>query len=334
MNNIKVSIIVPVYNVEQYLKQCLDSIINQTLEEIEIICVDDGSTDNSGKICDEYSLKDKRINVIHKENTGYGKAMNIGFDNAKGKYIGIVEPDDYVLSNMYEILYNKAIETDVDFIKADFYRFVFNDFFYNKIDKSDRYYNEVINPQENLKVFDFTMNTWSGIYKKDFIEKYHIRHNETPGASFQDNGFWFQTLCRATKVYFINTPFYMNRRDNPNSSVNNKEKIFCMKQEYDYIKLFLDKNPDLKKKYLGIFHYKRFCNYETVFLKTTLFLKKKFLKVFSKDYRQAYKNKEIDKSLFTMKQLIKLYILLISSNLYYYLYLIKYSLKLYWLKNI
>ena len=113
----KVSVIIPVYNVENYLRQCLDSVVNQTLSDIEIICVDDGSTDNSGKILDEYATKDSRIKVIHKENGGYGKAMNVGLDNAIGEYIGIVEPDDYIALDMYETLYNIAKEKDLDFSK-------------------------------------------------------------------------------------------------------------------------------------------------------------------------------------------------------------------------
>lgn len=93
-NKVKVSIVVPIYNVEKYLRQCLDSIVNQTLKNIEIICVNDGSTDNSLKIIQEFADKDSRIKIINKENTGYGNSMNIGFDAAIGEYIGIVESDD------------------------------------------------------------------------------------------------------------------------------------------------------------------------------------------------------------------------------------------------
>ena len=123
----KVSVIIPVYNVEKYLAKCIESVINQTLTEIEIICVDDGSTDLCPKILDEYASKDKRIKVIHKENEGYGKTMNIGLDLAQGEYIGLVESDDYILPNMYEILYKKAKENDLDLIKSNFY------FFWDKI---------------------------------------------------------------------------------------------------------------------------------------------------------------------------------------------------------
>lgn len=77
----------------------------------------------------------------------------------------------------------------------------------------------------------FIMNTWSGIYRRDFLEQYKIRHHETPGASFQDNGFWFQTFIYAKRAMILDTPYYMNRRDNPNSSVNNREKVYCINQE-------------------------------------------------------------------------------------------------------
>ena len=79
------------------------------------------------------------------------------------------------------------------------------------------------------------------------LEKYHIRHNTTPGVSFQDNGFWFQTFAWAERMYFVNRPYYMNRRDNPNSSVNSKSKVYCMNEEYQFIHEFLDRNPQLKE---------------------------------------------------------------------------------------
>ncbi len=336
----KVSIIVPTYNVENYLVECMESIVNQTLKDIEIICVDDGSKDNSGKILDEYASKDCRIKVIHKENGGYGKAMNVGLDNATGEYIGIVEPDDYVALDMYETLYDKAVEENVDFIKADFYRFIHDEdgnlkLYYNKLDHSEEYYDRVVNPQDDVTPFCFIMNTWSGIYKKSFLDKYNIRHNETPGASFQDNGFWFQTFCRAKRVYFLNEPFYMNRRDNPNSSVKNKEKVFCMKEEYDYIKEFLNNNPELKKKFIYIYQYKRFHNYEFNMRRIDISFKKMFLKIFTQDYRQAYKDGEIDESLFSPSELKALRLVVKNPNKYYRKKLNRLSLveKLFSVKN-
>ena len=115
----KVSIIVPVYNVEKYLKSCLKSILEQRLSDIEIICVDDGSTDHSGRILDEFAASDKRIKVVHKENAGYGVAMNVGLELATGEYIGIVESDDMIAPAMYEELYRKASENNLDFVKSE-----------------------------------------------------------------------------------------------------------------------------------------------------------------------------------------------------------------------
>ena len=121
---VKVSVIVPAYNVSPYLRECMDSLVGQTLKEMEFICVNDGSTDDTLEILKEYQKKDDRVKIIDKENGGYGKAMNIGLDACTGEYVGILEPDDYVKTNMYQELYEKAMENDVDIIKADFYRFV------------------------------------------------------------------------------------------------------------------------------------------------------------------------------------------------------------------
>ena len=104
----KVSILVPTYNVSQYLDECMQSLIRQTLKDIEIICINDGSTDNSLEILKSYAAKDNRIKIIDKENGGYGIAMNMGLEQATGEYVGILEPDDYVKLNMYETLYNIA----------------------------------------------------------------------------------------------------------------------------------------------------------------------------------------------------------------------------------
>ena len=120
----KISVLVPIYNVKQYLAECIDSIIMQTLTNIEIILLDDGSTDGSAEICDEYAQKDQRIKVIHKPNSGYGATMNIGLDNARGKYVGIVESDDYIRPEMYEEQYKLAEKEYLDFLKADFRIFV------------------------------------------------------------------------------------------------------------------------------------------------------------------------------------------------------------------
>lgn len=307
----RVSIIIPIFNVEIYLRECLDSVVNQTLRDIEIICVNDGSSDGSLSILEEYERKDRRIKIISKPNSGYGHTMNVGIDAATGEYIGIVEPDDYVELDMYEILYYEAVINDVDFVKADFCRFTGSGKnikkTYERVAKEDSNYHRIINPQNELKIFRFIMNTWNGIYKRDFIEKYHIRHNETPGASFQDNGFWFQTLAFATKTYFLKKPFYMNRRDNENSSVHNKGKVFAMCKEYDFIRNILDnspklkENPEFKEKLIYIYQHKRFHSYIFTLNRIGSEFHKIFLEKFHEDYVLAAENNELDKTLFSAK---------------------------------
>ena len=250
----KVSIVIPVYNVEKYLTQCMDSVVNQTLKDIEIICIDDGSTDNSGIILDKYADNDNRIKVIHKENGGYGKAMNTGIDYAAGEYIGIVEPDDYIELNMYEILYNKAAEFDVDFIKSDFYTFYPNgDSIYTSLDRSSNNYNRVINLQLDKSPFLFNPGMWTGIYKTDFLKNNNIKYNETPGARYQDQGFWWQTTVLAQNVYFLNIPFY-HYRDYAANSTNNPNGFDWIITEFNYIEDFLNRYPERKKYLLAIFY--------------------------------------------------------------------------------
>lgn len=249
----KVSIVIPVYNVEQYICKCLDSVINQTLKDIEIICVDDGSTDSCPQILDAYAASDERVKVIHKENRGYGHSMNMGMDIAQGEYFAILESDDMVDSRMYEELYSIAKGFDLDIIKADFCRFVENNGVLEESNQKIAHngmYNRII-PIDNewrAVVQNASLYTWSGIYKMEFLRQNHIRHNETPGASYQDNGFWFLTISFAKTIYFYDKVFYKLRRDNPNSSFFSKEKVYCIRDEYDYILEFLKNNsPKLEQ---------------------------------------------------------------------------------------
>ena len=303
----KVSIVVPVCNVEIYLEECLQSLMNQSLQEIEIICVNDGSTDNSLEILKKFAKQDKRFKIIDKDNAGYGHTMNIGMDMSKGKYIGIVESDDFVDENMYRDLYELAEKEHLDLIKADFNRFVKEDgeLKCNYIDVAARAkdcYNKVIDPSEDKRVFNLVMQTWSGIYNREFLIKNGIRHHESPGASYQDNGFWFQTFIFAKRVYFYNKPYYFNRRDNPNSSVYNKAKVYVMNKEYEFIEQILNKNPDLKEKYIFQFSRKKFLNYIFTYNRLAEEFRLEYLAVFHKELKEADSVGEIDWTLFLEKE--------------------------------
>lgn len=325
MEKAKVSVIVPIYNVEMYLVEALDSLQRQTLHDIEIICVNDGSKDNSLSIMKKYAEKDERFIIIDKENGGYGKAMNVGLDRATGEYIGILEPDDYVPLNMYEDLYKVAKENDLDFVKADFYRFTTDEktedkhMVYNHLDRTHENYNVVLCPREKPHVTKFIMNTWSGIYKRSFIEEHHIRHNETPGASFQDNGFFWQTFMYAKRAMFLDKPYYCNRRDNPNSSVNSKEKVYCMNIEYDYIRdIFMKKeNRELWEILKSYYNVKRFYNYMFTIDRISDEFKKEYVDRISAEFRRSEELGELDYSLFSLKSSEKLRLLIKQPSEYY-----------------
>ena len=317
---IKVSIVVPVCNVEMYLRECLDSVVNQTLKEIEIICVNDGSKDGCEAILEEYARKDKRVKVIDKENAGYGHAMNIGMDMARGEYIGIVESDDYVDIHMYEELYQIAKQNKLDFVKANFNRFTVENgelqLLYNRI-VAKECYGRVLTPREETVTFRGVMNTWSGIYNRGFIRKYNIRHNETPGASYQDNGFFFQTFMFADRAYFYEKAFYYNRRDNPNSSVYSNSKMYCMKEEYDYIRKILNINPKYGKKLLPIWWLKKFHNYLFTCDRLDNENLKIFLDVFYSEFKDGYKKQEYNLDIFHEDEKEKLLFLLSNKEAYY-----------------
>lgn len=318
----KVSIIVPTYNVEAYLVECMESITNQTLKDIEIICINDGSTDGSLAILKSYAEKDKRIVLVDKENGGYGIGMNIGMSLATGEYIGIVEPDDFVPVNMFGDLYKIAKENDLDFVKADFYRFeraTNGDMFltYNHLDRKNQYYNQVFDPSHTPEAIRFIMNTWSGIYRKAFLDEHNIRHNETPGASFQDNGFWFQTFAFAKRGMVIDKPYYMNRRDNPNSSVKNVQKIYCINAEYDHIRDILIEYPETWERFKTYYTLKRFHNSVATLRRISNEFKRDYVERFSKEMKRARDLGEMDEELFTAAERDNLHLLMNQPAVYY-----------------
>ena len=304
----KVSIIIPTYNVEMYLVECMESVVRQTLKDIEIICINDGSTDGSLDILKSYAEKDDRIIIVDKKNGGYGIAMNIGLEKATGEYIGIVEPDDYGPINMYEDLYQIAKENELDFVKADFYRFKRNDengdmeLTYNHLSDDIQNYNKVFNPSQTPSAVNYIMNTWSGIYKREFLEEYGIRHNETPGASFQDNGFFFQTFAFAKRAMIINKPYYMNRRDNPNSSVHSRDKVYCVNVEYDYIREILTEHPQVWERFKYVYWRKKYSNYVFTLNRIGNEYKKEYVDCISKEFKRAEQLGELRQDAFPVTQ--------------------------------
>ena len=241
----KVSILVPIYNVEKYLRQCLDSVVNQTLQDIEIICINDGSTDSSPAIINEYAAKDSRIKVINKPNSGYGHSMNQGLKLAQGEYIGIVESDDFADSNMFEVLYDKAITSNADIVKANYWTQVSDiKLFKNLLDGEP--YNEVFDPQSRAKtIFNRPVAVWSAIYRREHLLKNGIYFNETPGASYQDVAFSFKAISSAERMLLIKDAFLHYRVDNPGASMRSKTKVYCIFDEFAEIDKFLSAHEEL-----------------------------------------------------------------------------------------
>lgn len=212
----KVSVIVPVYNTEPYLRECLDSIKNQTLREIEIICVDDGSTDNSGKILDEYAANDSRFIVIHKENQGPALARQVGLDFAKGEYVKFVDSDDYIDLQTLEICYNEAKKDDVDVLVHGAYAFTFNN---KKLRKCIITENRLID-NLNSNIFDICedLALWNKLYKTNLIKKNNFNFGGLKGV-FTDWCFNMMCFPVVKKVKLISYICYFYR-SNPTSIVH------------------------------------------------------------------------------------------------------------------
>ncbi len=221
MENTKdlISVIVPVYNVEKYLPQCIDSILNQTEKNLEIILVDDGSLDNSGKICDEFSKKDDRIVVIHKKNNGLSSARNAGLEIAKGNYIGFVDSDDWLDKSMYEILLKLLKENNSDISCCDFFKTANSDGSIPHID------NEIINSYNNIEslnnfyndLYTQTVVAWNKLYKRELFKdiSYPV------GKIHEDEGTTYKLYYKANKITYTNRPLYYYRIT-PNSITTSK----------------------------------------------------------------------------------------------------------------
>lgn len=297
-----VSIVVPVYNAERYLTYALDSIENQTLEDIEIVCVNDGSTDNSSALLASYREKDDRIIIVEKSNAGYGAAINDGIAVSRGKYIGIVEPDDFIDPDMYLALYQRACEAGADVVKSDFYSFNTRHGVMRRqrreICPGKCYYGPVFDATRGNALFYVIMTSWTGIYRRSFLEDHRIRHNETPGASFQDNGFWWQVFTFARRVTFLNRAFYHYREDNQGSSIHSSESALRIKDEYDFILDFIKKDPARYERQKYIYGYFYFDNLLARLTHVDSENRPRFAAMMRDEYLDYKKRELVDLSLF------------------------------------
>lgn len=312
----KVSILIPCYNVEKYIRQCLESVVNQTLQDIEIICINDGSTDSTLEILREYENNDNRIKVISKHNSGYGASMNIGLETAKGEYVGIVESDDYAELDMFEILYNEAKNNTLDIVRSNFYLYNSKLDTNEKLDQSWVKHNKIYSPIEEELVFFQQPSIWANLYNREFLNNNNIRFLETPGASYQDVAFTFKVYACAKRFKMIENAFLHYRIDNENSSINSTNKLYCVCDEYREIANFV-KNTNRHETYKYLIPRIKYACYCWNYNHLAKNLRFKFLKQMSKEYRTHILKGEFDKKRFTKKELKRIRIISFMPFIYY-----------------
>lgn len=194
-----VSIIVPVYNVEQYIRRAVDSLLAQTYSNIEVILVDDGSPDGSGGICEEYAAKDNRIRVIHQKNGGVSHARQTGLDAATGDYVIHIDPDDWIEPNMMEAMLAKALETGADMVTCDYYQ---ND------RRFRQEYGDTSECLRKLINWEAAQYLWNTLIRHDFIKQHNIRFTPDWLCRNEDLLFIIRALAAGAKITHIATPYY------------------------------------------------------------------------------------------------------------------------------
>ena len=233
----KVSVIVPIYNVEKYLKRCIESLVNQTLQDIQIILVNDGSTDNSGNIAKEYEIKyPEKIMYLEKENGGLSDARNYGMPYATGEYIAFLDSDDYIELSAYEEMYNKAIEESSDYVECDFLWEYPNK---TKVDKRYEY-----NNKKEMLTF-VRVVAWNKLIKRKIIERYNITFPK--GLRYEDVEFTYKLIPHLEKCSYVDKPFvHYVQRDGSIANVQN-ERTAEIFRVLDNVIYYYEKNNFYEK---------------------------------------------------------------------------------------
>ncbi|MCR2049406.1 glycosyltransferase [Acetatifactor muris] len=258
----KITVIMPSLNVAGYIRPCMESVLAQTMQDMEILVIDAGSEDGTWEILQEYAALDKRINMMQSDRKSYGYQVNLGISLARGEYVGIVETDDIILPDMYEILYGAAKSTKADYVKGVAEAFIETQrgenichfikvFPQEKYDACDGAVEMIPSKSPELVLNDFYL--WSGIYRKEFMK--NIRLNESAGAAYQDIGFMLQAHFKADWAVYIDRLVYRYRTDNATSSCFNKNAFRYLVQEYEYVdQLLQEKNVE----WYSVCYYKMF----------------------------------------------------------------------------
>lgn len=286
MKKPKVSVLTPICNVERFLDECLASLAAQTLQDIEFICLNDGSTDNSLAILESYAAQDDRFIVVDKPNSGYGHTMNVGLSMARGEYVGIVESDDYVEPNAFEELYSAAIEYQCDIVKAN--RFSLSEAGSERVEiLRGLPYRKVFSPVFELQnIFNPAPTIWTAIYSRDMLEKNKISFVESPGASFQDTGFVYKSYIAANRMLLLEDAFLHYRIDNEGSSVKSSSKVYCVMDEFASIDAFLENYPEKEVRLRGKYNELRYRTYAWNATRLDEESRREFMAAVAEEFRQ------------------------------------------------
>lgn len=261
-SSVKITVIVPVHNSERYLQRCLESALSQTLNDIEILCIDSSDTDRCFQIISKLREQDNRILYRKDLNSSYGYKINVGIEAAKGKYISILETDDQMSNDMLEKLYSAGELYHVDMVNSDYFQF-FDHNGKRIYDRCQLYphlrvYDQFVNHTMRTPETVVTTGIWTVLYRKEFLLTQNIRLNESPGASYQDTSFLFLTGFLAKSVYHLDEPFYWYRIDNVGSSVKDGGKIYEIINEYKFLEQEL-KNRNIKDiDVWNLFYYRKY----------------------------------------------------------------------------
>lgn len=293
---LKVSVLVYVLNDVKNISKCMKSVMNQTLKEIEILVIDGGSKDGTKELINEMAQSDSRIRIISC-NPGVGLQFNRGLLEAKGEYIGICESDDYLLPDMYEHQYNLAHQYQLDMLRADARHFCevegFGEVVFPvKLSNSEELYNCILDSKNDFRVLRLGINGfWSGLYRRNFLLEQKIFMNETKGATYQDVSFYFFALIKAKRVMFSKDAFYSYRLDNPNSSVNNPQKIDGLIEEYRLLRNRLE-YEGLFDQYKEIYWSWKISGFCWFYMRLSKALKKEYIRLVYKEICSDLTNKD------------------------------------------
>ncbi len=290
-----VSVLVPICNVERYLDQCLGSLVTQTYDNLEVICINDGSTDGSKAIIDGFVSKDSRFTCIDKPNSGYGDSMNKGLEAACGTYVSILESDDFLDPEGIAYMVDAAETQDLEVFKCNFWlhwtcglpEYSYRNNVYFPFSSPEMVGMGPHAPRDYPQVFWGKASIWSALYRKSLLDENNIRFLPTPGASYQDSSFTFKVLSCCVRIAYSERAFLHYRQDNEHSSVNSKGKVYCTCDEHAEMSHFLDEDrPDLKPALDPVRAYVKFLNYAWNYDRLADQFKPEFLERFSTEMRQ------------------------------------------------